>query len=67
MPILYNDITGGHFLCVLFFLCVTLAGLSSVVSLMERPIRVLTDFGCKYIYMIGHEHYTQANLVRKIT
>ena len=47
MPILYNNITGGRFLCVVFFLCVALAGLSSVVSLMERPIHVLSDFGSK--------------------
>ena len=51
MPILYNNITGGRFLCVVFFLCVALAGLSSVVSLMERPIHVLSDFGSKCVYI----------------
>ena len=45
MPILYNNISSGHFLCALFFICISLAGFSSMVSLMERTIRVCIDFG----------------------
>ena len=47
MPLLYNRIGGGKFLAIIFFICLTFAGLSSLISLMELPIHVLTDFGCK--------------------
>ena len=49
MPILYNNISGGRFLCALFFICISLAGFSSMVSLMERTIRVAIDYGSTYV------------------
>lgn len=45
MPLLYGSITGGKFLAIIFFLCLTFAGLSSLISLMELPIHVMTDYG----------------------
>ena len=47
MPLLFNSIDAGvgRFMAVLFFLCLALAGLSSLISLMEMPIHILTDFG----------------------
>jgi len=37
MPILFRSINVGQFLCAIFFLCITLAGLSSLISLVELP------------------------------
>ena len=48
MPILYDSMSGGRFLCILFFLCLTLASLSSMVSLLERVILLSVDFGSMY-------------------
>lgn len=45
MPLLYNSINGGRFLCALFFLCLTLAGISSLVSILEIAVHALNDFG----------------------
>lgn len=45
MPLLYASLTGGRVLAVLFFICITFAGLSSLISIIERPVRVLEDFG----------------------
>ena len=54
MPILYNNITGGRFLCALFFLCLTLASLSSIVAMVEKSVRVLIDYGSEYNYMYSN-------------
>ena len=48
MPILYESISGGRFLCIMFFLCLTLASLSSMVSLLERIVLLSIDFGSNY-------------------
>jgi len=53
MPILYNNITGGRFLCALFFLCLTLASLSSIVAMVEKSVRVLIDYGSE-CYLLYH-------------
>ena len=47
MPLLFQSISGGRVLAIAFFLCLTLAGLSSLISLMELPIHILTDLNCK--------------------
>ena len=47
MPLLFHSISGGRVLAIAFFLCLTLAGLSSLISLMELPIHILTDLNCK--------------------
>lgn len=47
MPLLYSSIDGGRFLCALFFLCLTLAGISSLVSILEIAVHALNDFGSK--------------------
>ena len=48
MPLLYGSIKGGRILAVLFFLCITLAGLSSMITSTERPVHALEDFGSKF-------------------
>jgi len=47
MPLLYGRISGGRFLAIIYFICLTFAGLSSLISLMELPIHVMTDYGCE--------------------
>jgi NSS family neurotransmitter:Na+ symporter len=47
MPILYGSIAGGRVLAILFFFCITLAGLSSLISILELCVHVLEDFGVK--------------------
>ena len=47
MPLLYGSISGGKALAIIFFLCIAFAGLSSLISIMERPVHALTDFGRK--------------------
>ena len=68
MPILYNNISGGRFLCALFFICISLAGFSSMVSLMERTIRVAIDFGSMCVQLLARtivqNHFI--NVVRRI-
>lgn len=57
MPVLFQHIgdKSGRFLAIAFFLCLTLAGLSSLISLLELSIHTLTDFGggCHSLYL-GH-------------
>ena len=52
MPLLYSNINGGRFLCALFFLCLTLAGISSLVSILEIAVHALNDFGRKLVYCL---------------
>ena len=51
MPLLYASLSGGRVLAVIFFLCITLAGISSLISIMEQSVHVLEDFGgIEYLY-----------------
>ena len=50
MPLLYGSLSGGRVLAVLFFFCITLAGLSSLISILELCVHVLEDFGSKTVY-----------------
>ena len=54
MPLLYGSIDGGRVLAVLFFICITLAGLSSLISILELCVHVLEDFGSndKFLYIL---------------
>ena len=46
MPVLFQHISsGGRVLAIAFFFCLSLAGLSSLISLLELSIHILTDFG----------------------
>lgn len=49
MPLLYGSLSGGRVLAVLFFFCITLAGLSSLISILELCVHVLEDFGSKIV------------------
>ena len=69
MPILYNNISGGRFLCALFFICISLAGFSSMVSLMERTVRVAIDFGSMCVELLATAIKVKTiliNVVRRI-
>ena len=48
MPLLYGSISGGRVLAVLFFICITFAGITSLISSIERPVHVLSDFGGEF-------------------
>jgi len=52
MPLLFQQIFGGHLLAVLFFLGLTFAGFSSLIAQMELPARVLVDTGMKRSHSI---------------
>ncbi|KAK3753539.1 hypothetical protein QZH41_018511, partial [Actinostola sp. cb2023] len=44
MPLLYNSFgSGGRFLCCAFFLCLALAGISSLISILELSVHTLQD------------------------
>ena len=45
MPLLFGSISGGRVFAIVFFLSLSLAGLSSLIAIMEFPIHVLNDFG----------------------
>jgi SNF family Na+-dependent transporter len=50
MPVLFQHIGGGgRFLAIAFFFCLSLAGLSSLISLLELSIHTLTDFGVRRV------------------
>ena len=67
MPILYNNISGGRILCALFFICISLAGFSSLVSFMERIVRLVIDYGSKYVCAVEPDYYINLlNVVRRV-
>ncbi|HUF78318.1 MAG TPA: sodium-dependent transporter [Thermoanaerobaculia bacterium] len=45
MPRLFAEMPGGAFFMVLFFLALSFAALTSLISMVELATRVLTDFG----------------------
>ena len=45
MPRLFDAMPGGAFFMVLFFLALSFAALTSLISMVELATRVLTDFG----------------------
>lgn len=49
MPLLFGSISGGRFFAIVFFFSLSLAGLSSLIAIMEFPIHVLNDFGSELI------------------
>ena len=58
MPLLYASMSGGRVLAVIFFLCITLAGLSSLISIMEQSVHILEDFGGLYAKHFCYLHKT---------
>jgi len=47
IPQLFNKMTGGGVLAVLFFLGLTFAGFSSLIAMLELPSRIMVDAGIK--------------------
>lgn len=56
IPKLFEEITYGHFFLFIFFLALTIAALSSLISMFELGTRIIMDFGInrkKGILIIG--------------
>ena len=53
MPLLFGSISGGRFFAIVFFFSLSLAGLSSLIAIMEFPIHVLNDFGSELTYCLA--------------
>lgn len=47
IPLLFLKMPAGQLLIILFFLALFFAGLSSLISMLELPVRILMDFGLK--------------------
>jgi len=47
LPLLFLKMPAGRFLIVIFFLALFFAGFSSLLSMLELPVRILMDFGIK--------------------
>jgi neurotransmitter:Na+ symporter, NSS family len=45
LPLLFLKMPGGQFLIIIFFLALFFAGFSSLISMLELPVRILGDFG----------------------
>ena len=43
LPLIFSEMVGGYFLCLLFFLLLFLAALTSQISALEPPIAFLVD------------------------
>lgn len=43
LPMLFDQMAGGYFFCLIFFLLLTIAALTSSISLMEVPVLFLTE------------------------
>ncbi len=47
LPLLFLKMPGGQLLIIIFFLALFFAGFSSLIAMLELPVRVLMDFGVK--------------------
>ena len=47
LPLLFLKMPAGQFLIVIFFLALFFAAISSLISMLELPVRILMDFGIK--------------------
>lgn len=47
LPMLFLQMPGGRILITIFFLALFFAAFSSLISLLELPVRILMDFGIK--------------------
>jgi len=47
LPLLFLKMPAGQFLLVIFFLALFFAAFSSLISLLELPVRILIDFGVR--------------------
>lgn len=43
LPMLFDKMAGGYFFCLIFFLLLTIAALTSSISLLEAPVLFLTE------------------------
>ena len=43
LPMLFDQMAGGYFFCLIFFLLLTIAALTSSISLLEVPVLYLTE------------------------
>jgi NSS family neurotransmitter:Na+ symporter len=43
LPMLFNQMTGGYFFCLIFFVLLTIAALTSSISLLEAPVLYFTE------------------------
>ena len=43
LPMLFNEMVGGYFFCLIFFLLLTIAALTSAISLLEVTVLYLTE------------------------
>lgn len=43
LPMLFDKMAGGYFFCLIFFLLLTIAALTSSISLLEVPVLYLTE------------------------
>lgn len=43
LPMLFNQMAGGYFFCLFFFLLLTIAALTSSISLLEVPVLYLSE------------------------
>ncbi|XP_071491876.1 uncharacterized sodium-dependent transporter YocR-like [Diadema antillarum] len=46
-PLLFEQIPGGRFFCIIFFIALMFAGLSSLLANIELFVKILEDFGVK--------------------
>ena len=63
MPVLYSELRiPGRILSCLFFLCLSLAGGTSLVALLELPIHTLEEMrsGCSVVTNRGLERHESA-------
>ena len=50
MPVLYEELkVPGRVLSCLFFLCLSLAGITSLVAMLELPVHTLEEMRSKFI------------------
>ena len=63
MPVLYDQLgTSGRVLSSLFFLCLSLGGITSLLAMIELPVRTLQEmqgtnsysFICSFVYSFIH-------------
>ena len=59
IPVLFETLGGfGRALAILFFICLSFAGISSLIGNMEMITHTLYDFGSEYCQKYGSIHST---------
>ena len=68
MPVLYSELgIPGRLLSSLFFLCLSLAGVTSLVALLELPIHTLEEMrgGCPVVTTRELKRYKSVQVMSK--